>query len=179
MGSPIVHPGGLIDPIADEKVRRGSHEYRHVDGVHGRYVATPYHHQEYPKMMLQTPRPQFKEFKRKLLAENSKTELEGLLLGSRLDLESLYQAACAEWDAAAQASIVSDKAGEQAWLKENPALQFGQITEGTKDRAAEIKAKREEAMDANPVMAAVPAAAAMAGATVPGRKAKAARVVGS
>lgn len=174
MGSPIVHPGGLIDPIADEKVRRGPHEYRHVDGVHGRYVPKPYTHQEYPKMMLQIPRPQFKEFKRKLLAENSKTQLEALLLGAKLDIESLYQAACVEWDEAAQASIVKHKAEEDAWLAENPAPQFGQITEGVKEKAAEIKAKREEAKDANPVVAA-----AKTDGVVAGRKPKPARVVGA
>jgi hypothetical protein len=176
MGSPITHPGGLVDPIADEKVRRAPHEYRHVDGVHGRYVPKPYQHQEYPKMMLQAPRPQFKDFKRKLLAANSKSELEGLLLGSKLDLESLYQAACIEWDEAAQASIVKNKAEEEAWLAENANPEFGAITESVKEKAAEIKAKREEAVEANPVTAvAKPGTPGLA----EGRKARPARVVGA
>jgi hypothetical protein len=131
-----------------EQIRRGSHEYLAING--GFYKAKPYEHQEYPKMMLRTPRPQFKEFRKKLLAQLAgDNELNQLLLGQKLDMQALYEAAAREWDEEAQASIVKNKAEEEAWLKEHGAEEPKVlVTPSVKARAQELKSERAAQVEA-------------------------------
>lgn len=93
----------MEDPAAQEQVRRGPHEYVTGDGRHGIYKPKPYVHQEYPKMMGTLPRPSFEEFR------------------GKPDAQALYDAAVKTWDAWMTASVVKNKAEENAWLKANPA----------------------------------------------------------
>jgi hypothetical protein len=91
----------MEDPAKQESIRRGPHEYIPTAGKHGTYVAKPYKHQEYPKMMGKWPRPQFASFK------------------GKADAQQLFEEAVKEWDRAMTASTVNSKAEEQQWLKEN------------------------------------------------------------
>lgn len=91
----------MEDPAKQEQIRRGSHRYVPTVGKHGSYVPEPYKHQEYPKMMGQWPRPEFKDFK------------------GKPESQMLFESAMKEWDGAMSASIVNSKAEEQAWLKQN------------------------------------------------------------
>jgi hypothetical protein len=131
-----------------ELIRRGPHEYLAING--GVYKAKPYVHQEYPKMMLRTPRPQFKEFRKKLLAEQAgDSQLHQLLLGQKLDMQALYDAAVREWGEEAQASIVKNKAEEEAWLEANPQEEPKVlVTPSVKARAQELKSKRTAQVEA-------------------------------
>ena len=52
----------MEDPAKQEQIRRGHHEYVAGEGKHGAYKPRVYKHQEYPKMMLKTPRPEQKDF---------------------------------------------------------------------------------------------------------------------
>lgn len=88
----------LPDPADQEKIRRGSHEYRSDGGVHGRYMPKPYIRQEYPKVMDKTPYPQLKDF------------------AGKHDAEILLEHARKMWDTRQTASIVIDEAGEKDWL---------------------------------------------------------------
>lgn len=91
----------LPDPTEQEKIRRGSHEYKADGGVHGRYVKTTYIRQEYPKVMDKTPYPQLKDF-----------------LG-KIDAEILLEHARKQWDTRQTASIVNNKAEEENWIAEH------------------------------------------------------------
>lgn len=50
------------DPVKQEQIRRGSHEYVPTAGKHGAYLPKAYVHQDYPKMMGKWPKPQHKDF---------------------------------------------------------------------------------------------------------------------
>lgn len=96
------------DPAVQEQIRRGSHEYVPTEGKHGMYRPKPYKHQEYPKMMGNLPRPEFKDFIRQNGVDVSR------------DLATAnFQAAMVEWDRVMSASIVHSKAEELSWLKQN------------------------------------------------------------
>jgi hypothetical protein len=89
------------DPSVQEKIRRGTHKYVPGDGRHGSYVSDIYHHQEYPKVMDQTPAPQAKQFK------------------GKPDAAILFDDARREWEELQTASIVNNKQQEEAWLEEH------------------------------------------------------------
>lgn len=89
------------DPAAQEKVRREPHEFRATEGKHGAYFPRPYVHQEYPKMMLNTPKPELKQFR---LLPNP---------------HEAFDLAVKEWDAAMSASVVRNLAEEKRWLRAN------------------------------------------------------------
>jgi len=91
----------MEDPAVQEKIRRDTHEYIPIAGKHGSYlpVAGGYRHAEYPKMMLQTPKPDPKNFK-----------------GRQEELE----AAVKEWDDEMQASVVNSRTEEMAWIEAHP-----------------------------------------------------------
>ena len=91
----------LEDPVKQEQIRRGSHEYIASAGKHGTYVSKPYKHQDYPKMMGKFPQPQLKDFK------------------GQPDAQGRFDAAMREWNNAMSATVVYSKSEEQAWLKEN------------------------------------------------------------
>jgi hypothetical protein len=91
----------LEDPAKQEQIRRGHHEYIPTAGKHGSYVARPYKHQEYPKMMGKFPRPQLAAFK------------------GKPDGERLFEEATKEWDSAMVATTVNSAAEAQVWLKQN------------------------------------------------------------
>ncbi len=100
----------LPDPTEQERIRRGSHEYKAEQGVHGRYVKKEYIHQEYPKVMDKTPCPQLKDFK------------------GQSDPEILLEHARKRWDERCIASIVKNRAEEEAWIdehREDPVLTPG------------------------------------------------------
>lgn len=89
----------IDDPAKQEQIRRGPHRYEPTEGKHGAYVPMPYVHSDYPKQMATIPAPQFAQFKGQPNAQE------------RFDL------ALREWDTACSASIVKNRAEEQAWLK--------------------------------------------------------------
>lgn len=93
--------------MQQERIRRGPHEY--VQGGDGKmtYVAVPPSHHEYPKVMDKTPVPKLKDFK------------------GKPDAQLLFENALKEWDEGQKASIVHNKAQEDAWLaehKDDPVL---------------------------------------------------------
>lgn len=98
----------MEDPQKQEAIRRGSHEYIATAGKHGTYVPKPYKHQEYPKMLGKYARPEFKHFQ----------TVNGVTIPGDLALSN-FQNAMTEWDRAMSASVVNNRAEEQAWLKEN------------------------------------------------------------
>lgn len=98
----------MEDPAKQEAVRRGPHEYVPTAGKHGSYVAKPYKHQEYPKMMGKWPRPEFKQFK----SQN------GVEIPPDVALRN-FENATVEWNRLMEASVVHSRAEEQQWLKEN------------------------------------------------------------
>ena len=102
----------MNDPAQQEKIRRGTHEYVGGDGRHGRYVSRPFLQQEYPKQMLSEAAPKRKSFK---------TEQE-------------FVDATKEWQDRAQASIVKNKAEEEAWLAENAPVET--VGSGKKAKSA-------------------------------------------
>ena len=127
------------DPVIQEEIRRGTHEYVPTAGKHGEYrpknwvptgrgPLTTYEHEEYPKMMLKTPRPQYKDFRR---LDNG---------------DFLYDEAVKEWDIAMSLSIVNDKAEEEAWLKQAAANEQKALEEA-KEKAEEEKRKRATARE--------------------------------
>lgn len=85
----------MQDPAVQESIRRGPHRYATGDGVHGTYVKLEggYKHQAYPKMMDRTPCPVRREFK----------------------FDSDFQEAFELWNQATSASVVENKAEEEAW----------------------------------------------------------------
>jgi hypothetical protein len=91
----------MEDPVQQEKIRRGPHAYDPIEGKHGAYVRRPYKHADYPKMMLQIPRPDRKAFD---------TELE-------------HESAVREWQRLMDQSIVSNPAEEKAWLTAHPSAE--------------------------------------------------------
>ena len=91
----------MEDPGKQESIRRGHHEYIPTAGKHGSYVAKPYKHEEYPKMMATFKKPEFAAFK------------------GKPDAQQLFEEAVKEWDGAMMASRVNSKAEEQTWLKQN------------------------------------------------------------
>lgn len=93
----------MEDPAEQEKIRRQPHEYIATEGKHGIYRPKPYVHQPYPKMMLSTPKPDWKEFKGKPGAQE------------------LFDLAVKEWDSAMSASIVNSEAEERRWRKKQAA----------------------------------------------------------
>lgn len=104
-------PGGnynLEDPVQQETIRRGSHEYVPTEGKHGMYRPKPYHHQEYPKMLGKYPRPEYKDFR----------EVNGVLLPADLAIAN-FQNAMVEWDRLMTSSIVHNKTEEREWLGAN------------------------------------------------------------
>lgn len=104
---------GMEDPIAQEKIRRGSHEYVPTAGKHGSYEPKPYFHQEYPKMMEKLPAPLRKDFKS--------------------DVE--FDQAKIDWDRQMMLSIVHSKTEEDAWLAKHEAAEAKTEKEGKKTRA--------------------------------------------
>jgi hypothetical protein len=98
----------MDDPAVQEQIRRGPHEYKPTVGKHGQYVAVPYKHQEYPKMMAKFPRPEYAQF----------TKQNGVEVSSDIATQR-FQAALTEWDRAMTASTVNNKTEELAWLKQN------------------------------------------------------------
>jgi len=98
----------MDDPSKQEAIRRGPHEYIATAGKHGTYVAKPYKHQEYPKMMGKWPKPELKHF----------TKQNGIDVPTDIAAQQ-FQAAMIEWDRAMTNSVVQNKAEEQQWLKEN------------------------------------------------------------
>jgi len=95
----------LEDPAKQEEIRRHHHEYLPTAGKHGRYQPTQWIRgaaNDYPKMMGKWPKPVFADFKAK---------------GG--DAQQAFDAALKDWDTAMTASIVRNKAEEQAWLKAN------------------------------------------------------------
>ena|SRR5690348_1730876 len=90
----------VVDAGAQEKIRRGPHEFTVVDGRQ-QYVSRPHTHQEYPKIMDSTPPPKAADFK------------------GKPDMPVLLEAAMKEWESQVTASIVHNKTEEAAWLKRN------------------------------------------------------------
>lgn len=143
-----------LDPIQAEKIRRGTHIFAPdpVRGGMNTYQPAVYKHQEYPKMMIRRPRPEFKSFKKALIAQQTDNDLQALLLGQKLDMQSLFDAACQEWDEESRLSIVHNKEEEEQWLAENPESATVQaVNETTKEKASEIKATRAAQIAAHPV----------------------------
>ena len=98
----------LLDPAEQEKIRRGPHEYVPTEGKHGMYKAVTQKFQEYPKMMGTWSKPEYKQF----------SKVNGVEIPNDVASQH-YQAAVIEWDQAMTASVVHNKAEEQAWLKKN------------------------------------------------------------
>src|SRR6185437_11132746 len=90
----------IQDAAAQEKIRRGSHEYTMVDG-HQTYVPKIHLHQEYPKFMDTTPAPRIAEFK------------------GKGDAQALLDQAMRDWEQKVMASVVHSKSQETEWLKKN------------------------------------------------------------
>ncbi len=90
----------MEDPAKQETIRRGHHEYIPTAGKHGAYVAKPYAHQEYPKMMGKFRKPARKDFPGIGGAEG-------------------FESAMREWDHAMTNTVVNNKAEEVQWLKAN------------------------------------------------------------
>lgn len=114
----------LPDPTEQERVRRGSHEYRSDGGVHGRYMPKPYVHQEYPKIMDKTPFPQLKDF------------------AGKHDAEILLEHARKMWDTKQMASQVNNVREEKEWLAahaDDPVLTPGAYPK-TMDRTSPPRA---------------------------------------
>ena|ERR1700736_3272843 len=107
----------MLDPVVQERIRRGSHEYVPGVGNHGSYQPKEYHRQEYPKVMDKTPAPMFAEFK------------------GKQDAEAMFQQARREWDELTQASIVHNRAEEEAWLAAHGELPVEKPAKG-KTKAA-------------------------------------------
>ena len=98
----------MEDPAKQEQIRRGHHEYIPTAGKHGTYVPKQYKHQEYPKMMGKTPRPEFKNFIRQ----------KGVEIPQEIAVQQ-FNNALEEWDRYMASSVVNSKAEETQWLREN------------------------------------------------------------
>lgn len=99
----------IEDPSKQEQIRRGHHEYIPTAGKHGAYIPKPYKHQDYPKMMLDLPQPQLKEFQ--------KTKA-GVIIPQDQALNN-WQLAVQEWDRQMTASIVHNAEEEAQWKRKN------------------------------------------------------------
>jgi hypothetical protein len=91
----------MKDPAVQEKIRRGPHEYVVIDGVRQYVPLDGYKHQAYPKYMDRSAQPIRKAYK---------TDAE-------------HQVAVKEWEEAITASLVSNKAEEDAWLAEHAPIE--------------------------------------------------------
>jgi hypothetical protein len=109
----------MLDPSVQEQIRRRPHEYVRGEGKHGTYVEKPYLHQEFPKVMDRTPKPEMKNFR------------------GKADAEKLYQDAVKEWDELQAASVVNSRQEEQDWLaKHGPQTEAPRPAAGKKTKAA-------------------------------------------
>lgn len=84
----------MDDPAAQEKIRRGHHEYVPGDGKHGTYVEKPYFHKEYPKIMDLTPSPNRADY----------------------DNDAEHEHDVRKWEAKVLKSTVNSKEEEDAYL---------------------------------------------------------------
>jgi hypothetical protein len=100
----------LVQATEQEKIRRGSHEWKPIAGSDngGVYVERPYVYQEYPKMLGTWPKPELKQF----LKVNG-VEVPGQFAHER------YEAAVKEWDEKMRQSIVTSAAAEAEWRRKN------------------------------------------------------------
>jgi hypothetical protein len=100
----------MEDPVKQETIRRGHHEYVPTAGKHGSYVPRQYDRSknEYPKMLGKWPKPEMKDF----------LKVNGVSVPTDI-AQQQHQAALQDWDRAMSNSIVNNKAEEAQWLKEN------------------------------------------------------------
>jgi hypothetical protein len=132
----------LSNPAIQEKIRRGTHEYVPTAGKHGEYrpvgwtvseaappvcvtANDPSRAEQYPKMMLKTPKPEWKQFK------------------GRADAERLFDEEIHEWDNALAASVVNNPEEEKAWLANAEAREKEVLAQAKAAADAEREAKRE------------------------------------